>query len=183
MCSGPLFPLHVHVHVHLHVDLNLVFVSSQIRQRICFPDRRLVQYDSGKLQVLAGLLRSRKQGGHKCLIFTQVGMEGASKYHPSMLLFVAVSLQPRSLHSAGRAWRTLKTQAGDNVAGCWDDCPPEGAELSWKTLGPEGEATIGDVCFVVFTLLYSRHSGVEVESHIMENPVSLATRLRLFPAL
>lgn len=43
----------------------------QIRQRICFPDRRLVQYDAGKLQVLAGLLRSRKQGGHKCLIFTQ----------------------------------------------------------------------------------------------------------------
>ncbi|CAN0254268.1 unnamed protein product, partial [Hapterophycus canaliculatus] len=50
----------------------------KVRQRICFPDRRLVQYDAGKLQVLAGLLRSRKQGGHKCLIFTQASL-------PSML--------------------------------------------------------------------------------------------------
>ncbi|CAM9925020.1 unnamed protein product [Ectocarpus fasciculatus] len=55
--------------------LSLIY-PAQIRQRICFPDRRLVQYDAGKLQVLAGLLRSRKQGGHKCLIFTQ------ASFHP-----------------------------------------------------------------------------------------------------
>ncbi|CAM9579113.1 unnamed protein product, partial [Laminaria digitata] len=52
-------------------ELSLTY-PAQVRQRICFPDRRLVQYDAGKLQVLAGLLRRRKQGGHKCLIFTQM---------------------------------------------------------------------------------------------------------------
>ena len=46
--------------------------DAMIRQRIHFPDRKLVQYDSGKLQTLARLLRERKQGGHKCLIFTQM---------------------------------------------------------------------------------------------------------------
>ena len=46
--------------------------DAMIRQRIHFPDRKLVQYDSGKLQTLAKLLRERKRGGHKCLIFTQM---------------------------------------------------------------------------------------------------------------
>lgn len=43
-----------------------------IRQRIFFPDRKLVQFDSGKLQTLAVLLRKLKSEGHKCLIFTQM---------------------------------------------------------------------------------------------------------------
>ena len=42
------------------------------RQQIFFPDRKLVQFDSGKLQTLNVLLRNLKQGGHKCLIFTQM---------------------------------------------------------------------------------------------------------------
>jgi len=41
-------------------------------QKIFLPDRKFVQYDSGKLQNLALLLRSLKKDGHKCLIFTQM---------------------------------------------------------------------------------------------------------------
>ncbi len=48
------------------------FYPSMIRQRIFFPDRKLVQFDSGKLNALSALLRERKQGNHKCLIFTQM---------------------------------------------------------------------------------------------------------------
>ncbi|KAG5190682.1 P-loop containing nucleoside triphosphate hydrolase protein [Tribonema minus] len=46
--------------------------ASGSRMRVAFPDRSLVQYDSGKLQALAPLLRALKSGGHKCLIFTQM---------------------------------------------------------------------------------------------------------------
>jgi SNF2 family DNA or RNA helicase len=49
-----------------------VFYPSFIRQRIFFPDRKLVQFDAGKLQKLASLLRTLKKGNHKCLIFTQM---------------------------------------------------------------------------------------------------------------
>jgi len=42
------------------------------RNEILFPDRWLVQYDCGKLQVLARLLHKLKRGGHKVLIFTQM---------------------------------------------------------------------------------------------------------------
>ena len=42
------------------------------RQEAVFPDRRLLQYDCGKLQALDRLLRDRKAGGHRCLIFTQM---------------------------------------------------------------------------------------------------------------
>ena len=45
-----------------------VAASSQIS----FPDRRLLQWDCGKLQRLASLLFERKRGGHRCLIFTQM---------------------------------------------------------------------------------------------------------------
>src|SRR5262249_38139601 len=37
-----------------------------------FPDKRLLQFDCGKLQALAMLLRELKTGGHRCLIFTQM---------------------------------------------------------------------------------------------------------------
>ena len=50
----------------------LPFYPSYIRQKIYFPDRKLVQFDSGKLQTLCILLRKLKAGGHKCLIFTQM---------------------------------------------------------------------------------------------------------------
>ena len=42
------------------------------RRQLQFPDKWLVQYDCGKFQVMAQLLRERKRGGHRCLIFTQM---------------------------------------------------------------------------------------------------------------
>ena len=48
------------------------FSKANARLTSFFPDKRLVQFDSGKLQALAELLRDRKHGGHRCLIFTQM---------------------------------------------------------------------------------------------------------------
>lgn len=48
------------------------FYPAFMRQKIFFPDRKLVQFDSGKLQTLATLLQTLKSGKHKCLIFTQM---------------------------------------------------------------------------------------------------------------
>lgn len=44
----------------------------RIRQSIAFPDKRLLQFDCGKLQALDKLLRDLQAGGHRCLIFTQM---------------------------------------------------------------------------------------------------------------
>ncbi|KAL0452991.1 UNVERIFIED_CONTAM: protein PHOTOPERIOD-INDEPENDENT EARLY FLOWERING 1 [Sesamum latifolium] len=41
-------------------------------QQVYFPDRRLIQFDCGKLQELAVLLRRLKSEGHRALIFTQM---------------------------------------------------------------------------------------------------------------
>jgi helicase SWR1 len=46
--------------------------EARIRASIAFPDKRLLQYDCGKLQALAKLLRDLQSGGHRCLIFTQM---------------------------------------------------------------------------------------------------------------
>ncbi|KAI0686705.1 SNF2 family N-terminal domain-containing protein [Cytidiella melzeri] len=43
-----------------------------VKLQIAFPDPSLLQYDCGKLQELARLLRDRKAGGHRVLIFTQM---------------------------------------------------------------------------------------------------------------
>ncbi|RDX40677.1 hypothetical protein OH76DRAFT_1412809 [Lentinus brumalis] len=43
-----------------------------VKLQIAFPDPSLLQFDCGKLQVLAKLLRERKAGGHRILIFTQM---------------------------------------------------------------------------------------------------------------
>jgi helicase SWR1 len=43
-----------------------------MRHSIQFPDKRLLQYDCGKLQVLDKLLRKLQAGGHRALIFTQM---------------------------------------------------------------------------------------------------------------
>eukprot|EP00257_Ricinus_communis_P018634 XP_015577402.1 protein PHOTOPERIOD-INDEPENDENT EARLY FLOWERING 1 isoform X1 [Ricinus communis] len=43
-----------------------------IRRQVYFPDRRLIQFDCGKLQKLAVLLRRLKSEGHRALIFTQM---------------------------------------------------------------------------------------------------------------
>jgi len=44
----------------------------KIRSQVFFPDKRLIQYDCGKLQELAALLNKLKSGGHRVLIFTQM---------------------------------------------------------------------------------------------------------------
>ncbi|EGC28539.1 hypothetical protein DICPUDRAFT_85378, partial [Dictyostelium purpureum] len=48
------------------------FYPSYQRMKFYFPDKRLVQYDCGKLQEMAILLRKLKNGGHRALIFTQM---------------------------------------------------------------------------------------------------------------
>ncbi|CAK4117771.1 unnamed protein product [Aphanomyces euteiches] len=42
------------------------------RQHLFFPDKRLIQFDCGKLQQLDRLLRDLKRGNHRCLIFSQM---------------------------------------------------------------------------------------------------------------
>ncbi|CAG8956103.1 hypothetical protein HYFRA_00011888 [Hymenoscyphus fraxineus] len=48
------------------------FHEARMRLSIQFPDKRLLQYDCGKLQALAKLLRRLEAGGHRVLIFTQM---------------------------------------------------------------------------------------------------------------
>ena len=48
------------------------FHEPRIRLSIAFPDKRLLQYDCGKLQQLDILLRRLQSGGHRALIFTQM---------------------------------------------------------------------------------------------------------------
>ena len=48
------------------------FQKAKSRLLLCFPDKKLVQFDAGKLQTLATLLRELKQNGHRVLIFTQM---------------------------------------------------------------------------------------------------------------
>jgi SNF2 family DNA or RNA helicase len=44
----------------------------QARLTSFFPDKKLIQYDAGKLQTLSALLYDLKRGGHRVLIFTQM---------------------------------------------------------------------------------------------------------------
>ncbi|KAI1760714.1 SNF2 family domain-containing protein [Hypoxylon sp. FL1150] len=46
--------------------------EARMRLSIQFPDKRLLQYDCGKLQALDRLLRRLQSGGHRALIFTQM---------------------------------------------------------------------------------------------------------------
>ncbi|KAK9937457.1 hypothetical protein M0R45_014246 [Rubus argutus] len=48
------------------------FRPAIVRRQVYFPDRRLIQFDCGKLQQLAVLLRKLKSEGHRALIFTQM---------------------------------------------------------------------------------------------------------------
>lgn len=48
------------------------FHKARMRLSIAFPDKRLLQYDCGKLQKLDSLLRDLQAGGHRALIFTQM---------------------------------------------------------------------------------------------------------------
>ena len=46
--------------------------KAAVKMQIAFPDTSLLQYDCGKLQEMAQLLRERHAGGHRVLIFTQM---------------------------------------------------------------------------------------------------------------
>ncbi|RDL34539.1 p-loop containing nucleoside triphosphate hydrolase [Venustampulla echinocandica] len=48
------------------------FHEARMGLSIQFPDKRLLQYDCGKLQTLDKLLRKLQAGGHRALIFTQM---------------------------------------------------------------------------------------------------------------
>ncbi|KAL9636144.1 MAG: hypothetical protein Q9164_003000 [Protoblastenia rupestris] len=48
------------------------FHEARMRLSIAFPDKRLLQYDCGKLQKLDALLRQLQIGSHRALIFTQM---------------------------------------------------------------------------------------------------------------
>ena len=48
------------------------FHEARMHLSIAFPDKRLLQYDCGKLQKLDTLLRKLQSGGHRALIFTQM---------------------------------------------------------------------------------------------------------------
>jgi len=49
-----------------------VLHPARVRMQMAFPEKRLIQWDCGKLQMLDQILRREKQGGHRCLIFTQM---------------------------------------------------------------------------------------------------------------
>lgn len=53
-------------------EFDEVLHRSAVKLQIAFPDASLLQYDCGKLQKLYQLLRERKAGGHRVLIFTQM---------------------------------------------------------------------------------------------------------------
>jgi helicase SWR1 len=55
-----------------HVQFDAVLHQPSVKLQVAFPDLSLLQYDCGKLQELARLLRERKAGGHRVLIFTQM---------------------------------------------------------------------------------------------------------------
>ncbi|KUJ22445.1 uncharacterized protein LY89DRAFT_607028 [Mollisia scopiformis] len=60
--------------VQQSVDKSVIdpFHEARMRLSIQFPDKRLLQYDCGKLQTLDKLLRKLQAGGHRALIFTQM---------------------------------------------------------------------------------------------------------------
>jgi helicase SWR1 len=54
------------------ITFDEVLHRASVKLQIAFPDPSLLQYDCGKLQGLTRLLRERKAGGHRVLIFTQM---------------------------------------------------------------------------------------------------------------
>ena len=50
----------------------LPFHYIDIRQKIVFPNKKLIVFDCGKMNTLIRLLKDLKKGGHKVLIFTQM---------------------------------------------------------------------------------------------------------------
>ena len=64
--------LAIQEHVAAEPSFDALLHLPAVKLQIAFPDRTLLQYDCGKLQALARLLRERKAGGHRVLIFTQM---------------------------------------------------------------------------------------------------------------
>ncbi|KAF8161419.1 SNF2 family N-terminal domain-containing protein [Crassisporium funariophilum] len=58
--------------VHQALEFDQVLHPASVKLQIAFPDPSLLQYDCGKLQRLTSLLREKKAGGHRILIFTQM---------------------------------------------------------------------------------------------------------------
>ncbi|KAG5352756.1 hypothetical protein C0989_000695 [Termitomyces sp. Mn162] len=56
----------------LPITFDEVLHKVAVKLQIAFPDPLLLQYDCGKLQELSRLLREKKAGGHRILIFTQM---------------------------------------------------------------------------------------------------------------
>jgi helicase SWR1 len=54
------------------MSFDAVLHRASVKLQIAFPDPSLLQYDCGKLQELTRLLREKKAGGHRVLIFTQM---------------------------------------------------------------------------------------------------------------
>lgn len=72
LCLGSAIAENIYNNPEFGFVKSQVFHESQVRLSIAFPDKRLIQYDCGKLQTLALLLRDLISGGHRCLIFTQM---------------------------------------------------------------------------------------------------------------
>ncbi|GJJ08398.1 hypothetical protein Clacol_002614 [Clathrus columnatus] len=53
-------------------DVVEILHNVSVKLQVAFPDVSLIQYDCGKLQELAIILRKRAAGGHRVLIFTQM---------------------------------------------------------------------------------------------------------------
>ena len=64
-------PLFVRV-TEIFSEFDDIVRPARIRQQLCFPDKRLLQYDCGKLQKLDSMLRELKKGSHRVLLFTQM---------------------------------------------------------------------------------------------------------------
>jgi len=58
--------------VGLDTGFDDVLHRASVKQQVAFPDPSLLQYDCGKMQELTRLLREKKAGGHRVLIFTQM---------------------------------------------------------------------------------------------------------------
>ncbi|CAG8516030.1 2068_t:CDS:2 [Diversispora eburnea] len=56
----------------VHEQIQDIYHPIRVKLQIAFPDKRLLQYDCGKLQELDILLRRLKDNGHRALIFTQM---------------------------------------------------------------------------------------------------------------
>ncbi|CAG8481158.1 5322_t:CDS:2, partial [Racocetra fulgida] len=72
MASLALAELPDELRLMIHNQVQDIYHPIRVKLQIAFPDKRLLQYDCGKLQELDRLLRDLKEKGHRALIFTQM---------------------------------------------------------------------------------------------------------------